>query len=75
MYDSKDDILRIVPSSEPAIIQEYLRDYLISLQNKIDQYKTDLSTQIVSYPTTLPSLEIMDERLTEFVRLHHCDLL
>ena len=33
-------------------------------------------TQLKSCPSTLPhSLEIIDQKLKEFVRLHHLDLL
>ncbi len=42
---------------------------------KIDEYQNELNTQISSCPATLPSLQIIDKRLKEFVRLHHCDLL
>jgi hypothetical protein len=72
----KDDILKIIPSNEPKIIQKYLEDYLILLQNKINQYTIELMTQSSSYPMTfLPrSRERIDQRLKEFVRLHHLDL-
>jgi len=71
----KSDILKIVPSTEPNIIQKYLEDYLILVRKQIDQYTTDLRTQSTLCPSTLPSLEIIDQRLKEFVRLHHFDLL
>ncbi len=72
----KDDILKIIPSNEPKVIQKYLEDYLILLQNKMNEYTTELMTQLTSCPSTLPhSLEIVDQRLKEFVRLHHLDLL
>lgn len=57
------------------VIQKYLADYLLLLQNKIDHYTTQLTAQSVSCPTTLQPLEITDHRLREFVRLHHLDLL
>jgi EAL domain-containing protein (putative c-di-GMP-specific phosphodiesterase class I) len=31
--------------------------------------------QSSTYPSTLPSLEIIDQRLKQFVHLHHLDLL
>jgi hypothetical protein len=72
----KDDILKIIQSNEPAIIQKYLEDYLILLRSKIDQSRIELMTQSSFCPTTmLSSLEILDQRLKEFVRLHHLDLL
>jgi hypothetical protein len=45
------------------------------LRNKIDQYTIELRTQASSCPSTLSSLEIIDQRLKEFVRLHHISLL
>ena len=70
----KDDILKIVPSDEPSVIQQYLEDYLILLRDKIDQYTTELIAQSALCPSTLPRLEIIDSKLQEFVRLHHLDL-
>jgi hypothetical protein len=71
----KDDILEIIESNEPPVIQKYLEDYLVLLGNKIDHYTSELITQSTTCPLTLPSLEIIDQRLKEFVRLHHLDLL
>ena len=56
------------------MIQKYLQDYVILLQEKIDQYTSDLIVQSASYPLTLLPLNIIDQRLKEFVRLHHLDL-
>jgi hypothetical protein len=70
----KRDILEIVQSNEPDIVQKYLYDYVLLLQNKIDQYTTELLAQAPTCPSTLPSLEMIDQRLQEFVRLHHLDL-
>jgi len=47
----------------------------VLLENKINEYISELMTQIASCPSTLPRLEIMDKKLKEFVRLHHIDLL
>jgi len=70
----KDDILQIIPSNAPDVIQNYLEDYLKLLRKKIDQYTTELRTQSTVYPPTLPHLELIDSKLKEFVRLHHLDL-
>jgi len=70
----KDDILKIVPSNEPNVIQKYLEDYLILLRDKIDQYTTELVAQSTLCTSTLPRLEIIDSKLQEFVRLHYLDL-
>ncbi len=71
----KNDILSIIQSNEPDIIQKYLTDYVLLLQNKVDQLTTELMTQSRTCPSALPPLEIIDQRLKEFVRLHHLDLL
>jgi hypothetical protein len=76
-FSLKRDILKIIASNEPKIIQKYLEDYLILLQNRINQYKTELTIQSLSCPVILVttiSLEMIDQRLHEFVRLHHLDL-
>jgi hypothetical protein len=62
-------------SNEPDIIQKHLSDYVLLLQNKIGQITAELLTQSSTCPLALPSLEIIDQRLREFVRLHHLDLL
>jgi hypothetical protein len=67
----KDDILKIIQSNQYSIIQKYLEDYLIVLRNKICQYTTELTTQ----STSSSLLETIDQRLIEFVQLHHLDLL
>ena len=71
----KDDILKIIKSDIYNVIQKYLEEYVMLLRNKIDQYTIELRTQASSCPSTLSALEIIDQRLKEFVRLHHIDLL
>ncbi len=48
---------------------------MLLLQNKIDQFTAELMAQSSTCPSTLHPLEIIDQRLREFVRLHHLDLL
>ncbi len=48
---------------------------MILVQNKIDQFTTELMAQSSTCPSTLLPLEIVDQRLKQFVRLHHRDLL
>ncbi len=48
---------------------------MLLLHNKIDQFTAELMAQSSTRPFTLPPLEIIDQRLKEFVRLHHLDLL
>jgi hypothetical protein len=48
---------------------------MVLLQNKIDQFTTELIARSSTCPSTLPSLEIIDQKLKEFVRSHHLDLL
>jgi hypothetical protein len=48
------------------------------LRQKAEQYISDLLQQLTSASRTLPflsSIEIIDQRLKEFVRLHHFDLV
>jgi hypothetical protein len=45
------------------------------LRYKIDQYTNELTVQSSSCPSTLSTLEVIDHRLKEFVRLHHIDIL
>jgi hypothetical protein len=40
----------------------------------MDQLTSELLTQATTCPSTLPSLEMIDQRLKEFVHLHHLDL-
>ena len=44
-------------------------------KTKSINYTTELLTQSSTCPSTLLPLEIIDQRLKEFVRLHHLDLL
>lgn len=73
------DTLKIVQSNEPKIVQMYLEDYLILLQNRMNQYAVEITTQSVSCPVgfltkTGMSLEMLDAALNDFVRLHHLHL-
>ena len=52
-----------------------MADYELLWQNKVDQFTTELMAQSATCPSTLPPLEIIDQRLHEFVHLHHLDLL
>lgn len=71
----KGEILRSIPSNESNILRKYFSDYMALLQKKIVQYETDLKSQLLSYPKPLLSVQLLDERLAEFVRLHHHDLV
>jgi len=51
-----------------------LLDYVM-VCSLIDEFTTQLMTQASSCPFKLTDLEIMDQRLKEFVHLHHLDLL
>jgi hypothetical protein len=66
VYKSKCDpwvLLQIIQSNEPNIIQKYLADYFLLLQNKIDQFTAALMAQSSTCSSTLPSLEIIDQKL------------
>ena len=72
---SKDAILNIVKSNDNSLIHKYVEDYVILLQTKIEQYTTELLTQpLLSCPAIFVQIELLDQRLKEFVRLHHLDL-
>jgi hypothetical protein len=71
----KDDILKMIQSNTHIVIQKYIEDYLILLRNKINQYRAELTKQSASCPLPLSPLEIIDQRLKEFVRSHHIDLI
>ena len=71
----KDDVLKLIQANELNIIQKYVEGYLVSLQRKIGHCEVQLSEQSSSGQWTLTSLQTLDLRLYEFVRLHHIDLL
>ncbi|CAF3471593.1 unnamed protein product [Rotaria socialis] len=62
-------------SNENDSIQKSLEEYLILLKSRINQHENELMMQLSSCPTTLHSLEMIDQRLKEFVRLRHVDLV
>ena len=70
----KNDMLQVIQSNEPDILQKYVTDYLVLLQKQIDCCTTELTVQSTTCPSTLHPLETIDQRLKEFVRLHHLDL-
>ncbi|CAF3334786.1 unnamed protein product [Rotaria socialis] len=70
-----DDIVQIMESTESDKIQKSLEEYLILLKNRSNQHENELIIQLSSCPTTLHSLEMIDQRLKKLVRLHHIDLV
>ena len=70
----KNDILQVIQSNELDTIQKYVTNYLLLLQKQIDCCTTELTAQLTTCPSTLYSLEMIDQRLKDFVRLHHIDL-
>ncbi|CAF5006176.1 unnamed protein product, partial [Rotaria socialis] len=62
-------------SNESDKIQKSLEEYLILLKNRSNQHENELMIQLSSCPTALHPLELIDQRLKEFVRLHHIDLV
>ena len=68
-------MLKAVQSDKFTVIQKYLEDDLLLLRNKTDQLTSQLTAQSLSCPPTLHALDMIDERLREFVRLHHIDLM
>jgi len=74
LFYFKNDILKIISSNEPKIIQKHLGNYLILLQNRIGQYTAELMAKSTSCPSTLPPLKIIHSKLKKFVRLLHLNL-
>lgn len=56
------------------VVKRYLRDHIGSLQCKINYCGAQLNQQASSNQWTFSSIEVLDARLNEFVRLHHIDL-
>ena len=52
-----------------------MEGYLVSLQGKMGHCEAQLSEQLSSGQWTLSSLQTLDLRLYEFVRLHHIVLI
>ena len=55
------------------LIEKFLREQLHQLQQKLDQCAAELLSQSLSCPKVL-SLPKVENRLQDFVRLHHMDL-
>ncbi|CAM4828808.1 unnamed protein product [Rotaria magnacalcarata] len=70
-----DALVQIIESNERDNMQKSLEEYLMLLKNRIDQHENELMIQSSSCPTALYSLEMIDQRLKEFFRLHHVDLV
>ena len=68
--------LQIIQSNESSVIQKHLGRLftIITKQNRL-LYKLNYRHNRLTCPSTLTSLEIIDQKLKEFVRLHHLDLL
>jgi len=54
-------------------IENFLKEYLIQLQQQFDQCTAQLINQALSCPQSM-QLSLIESQLKEFVRLHHLDL-
>jgi hypothetical protein len=54
-------------------IENFLKEYLIQLQEKFDQCTTQLINQALLCPKSM-QISLIESQLKEFVRLHHLDL-
>ncbi len=54
-------------------IENFLKEYLIQLQQKYEQCTTQLINQALSCSQTM-QLSLIESQSKEFVRLHHLDL-
>ena len=71
---SKDDLVELAQTNDSDQIEQYLNQSLMKLQQKFDQYSLELISQATSCPSSI-DLSAMEDRLKEFVRLHHLDLI
>lgn len=54
--------------------EKWSRTKLVTLQQNLDQCSNELLSQSLSCPKTF-SIQYVDSRLEEFVRLHHLDMI
>jgi hypothetical protein len=55
-------------------LENFLKESSIQIQQKFDQFTTQLITQALSCPK-LMQLPLIESQLKEFIRLHHLDLI
>lgn len=70
----KDEIQMVLLSNDPIVVKRYLRERIGSLQRLINSCAVQLDRQAAANQWTFSSIEMLDTRLKEFVRLHHMDL-
>ncbi|CAF1565017.1 unnamed protein product [Didymodactylos carnosus] len=68
-------VMKKIPMNQQHLTEQYIRHYLVVLNEKINRYNMELNQQLCPYPLISISSEMLDVRLKEFVRLHHLDLI
>ena len=71
---SKNDLVELVQTNDFDQVEQFLNESLVNLQGTFDQYSIQLMSQATSCPSSL-DLIVVEDRLKEFVRLRHLDLI
>lgn len=71
---SKNDLVELAQTNDFDQVEQFLNESLLKLQETFDQYSVQLISQATSCPSSL-DLIVIEDRLKEFVRLHHLDLI
>ena len=67
--------MKKVPMDHQHLTGQYIEDYLNVLNEKMTRYETELRQHLYAHSDISLTLEMIDVRLKEFVRLHHLDLI
>ena len=71
---SKDDLVELAQTNDPDQVEQFSNQSLMKLQLTFDQYSIQLISQATLCPPSM-DLSVVEDRLKEFVRLHHLDLI
>ena len=68
--------MKAVPKELQHLTGQYIQEYWTLLNGKVGQCEANLQRHVYADPFLMGmSSEMMDDRLKEFVRLHHLDLI
>ncbi|CAF1497015.1 unnamed protein product, partial [Rotaria magnacalcarata] len=65
------EVYRMAKTNEPDLCKQYVVEYLNEIKIHLDLCRIKLNTQAQSWISTLPSLEILDDNLKQYVRLQN----
>ncbi|CAM4987477.1 unnamed protein product [Rotaria socialis] len=65
------EVYRMAKTNEPDLCKQYIVEYLNEIKIHLDLCRIKLNTQAQSWISTLPSLEILDDNLKQYVRLQN----